>query len=300
MAAKPRVLLLGSEGQLGRELKQACAEEYELVTSSRNQGDHPCDLSDLDQVADLLRKVQPDHIVNAAAYTAVDQAETERDQAFLLNRDLPRLLAQHMAERGGLLIHYSTDYVFSGTGVRPYREDDPTDPVNTYGKSKLAGEKAIEETGCQHLIFRTAWVYGRHGKNFVKTIVRLAAERESLSVVDDQLGRPTCATDLAQLSSAAFAQSLGASTSGIFHLSANGDPVSWYGFAKAFLSWKQTHQPGLALAQPSPVPSTEFPTPAQRPSYSVLSNQLFEERFGLTVPIWQDQLNKALRSFTWN
>ncbi len=300
MAAKPRVLLLGSEGQLGRELKHTLAEEFELVTSSRNQGNHPCDLSDLDQVADMLRKVQPDHIVNAAAYTAVDQAESERDQAFLLNRDLPKLLAEPMAECGGLLTHYSTDYVFSGTGNRPYREDDPTDPVNAYGESKLAGEKAIQETDCQHLIFRTAWVYGRHGRNFVKTIVRLAAERDSLSVVDDQLGRPTCAADLAELSIAAFAQAQTNSISGIFHLTANGEAVSWCGFANSFLAWKQAQEPGVALAKPSPVPSTEFPTPAKRPAYSVMSNQLFEERFGLKVPTWQDQLNEALPSFAWN
>ncbi|MFK7956157.1 MAG: dTDP-4-dehydrorhamnose reductase [Lysobacterales bacterium] len=293
-------LLLGSSGQLGAELAATLPATGRVVTSARSDADYPCDLSDSDAVTKLLETVRPDHIVNAAAFTGVDQAETDLAAAQRLNAGLPAQLAAYLQPHNGILVHYSTDYVFPGSASTPYEETNTPAPVNAYGASKLAGEEQIRAANVRHLIFRTAWVYGRYGNNFVKTIVRLAKERETLSIVDDQFGRPTSAQFLAKASMQAFAAATKDDISGTFHLSASGEPVSWYGFALQFLAWTQTHQAPQKLAKPSPVDSTAFPSPARRPAYSVLDNTLFETVFGIEVPHWKVQLEESLPGFPWD
>ncbi len=297
---KRTILLLGSAGQLGRELPACLSANGQIVRCARSGFDVACDLSDPSAVDGLLNTVKPNHIVNAAAFTSVDVAETERAQAQRINTDLPGQLADYLKPRGGWLVHYSTDYVFAGNASKPYRESDTPDPINTYGASKLAGENRIRAADINHLIFRTAWVYGRYGKNFVKTILGLAAEKDSLSIVDDQIGRPTSAQFLAEASCAALSSVLNEkpTASGTYHLTANGEPVSWHGFAQHFLNWKHAQDSSVDLAKALPVPSSEFPTPAKRPGYSVLNNSLFEQTFDLTVTDWKTQLNETLSSFS--
>ncbi len=297
-ADQPTALLIGAGGQLGRELGLTLQSFAKVISSSRLAGDLPCDLSDETQVAGLLETVRPQYIVNASAYTAVDRAETEPDQAYRLNRDLPAQLAGYCAAHSALLTHYSTDYVFDGTATRPYTETDATCPISVYGSSKLAGEVAITRSGCRHLIFRTAWVYGRHGSNFVKTISRLALQGKPLNIVSDQIGRPVCAFNIAQLSAAALGQCHGLQDeqcpSGIYHLSADGEPVSWHGFANTFLNWLRQHQDQANLSVPESVDSSAFPTAAKRPAYSVLDNSRFSTTFGLEIPTWEQQLQAFL------
>lgn len=294
-----RLLLLGTEGQLGRELEPLLAQRGPLVTSARSGGELPTDLTNPAALRETLDHASPDVIVNAAAYTAVDQAETQSAAAYRINRDAPAELARWAAEHDAFLLHFSTDYVFAGDAERPYRETDRTDPKNTYGASKLAGEAAIAAVGCRHLIFRTSWVYGRHGNNFVKTITRLAQQRDDLTIVDDQWGRPVAADTLAELSVRALTQALGEPLpAGIFHLTANGDPVTWYGFAQAFLKWWREQRPDIAFARPEPTSSDRFPTPAQRPAWSVLDNAKFESQFAIAVPGWREQMKRALAGFS--
>ncbi|HEX6266246.1 MAG TPA: dTDP-4-dehydrorhamnose reductase, partial [Burkholderiales bacterium] len=222
-----RILLVGRNGQVGRELAQALAPLGEVNAPSRAQ----LDLTDADRIAAVVRGASPEVIVNAAAYTAVDRAESEPDAAFSVNASAPRLLAEEAARLGALLVHYSTDYVFDGEKAGPYAEDDTPRPLNVYGASKLAGERAIAAAGCRHLILRTSWVYGPHGSNFMRTILRAARERPELRVVDDQWGAPTSSTALAR----ATARLLPSHPEGLYHITAAGK-TTWYGFARAIVA----------------------------------------------------------------
>jgi dTDP-4-dehydrorhamnose reductase len=267
----------------------------EVIAVNRSQAD----LSDPDGLRRTVQKLNPDVIVNPAAYTAVDKAETERDLAFLINAEAPRVLAEEAAKNASLLIHYSTDYVFDGTKHAPYTEEDAVRPVNVYGQSKLAGEQAIQATGADHLILRTSWVYAARGQNFLKTILRLAAEREELNIVADQIGSPTWARLIAETTAHVLRQSLlerqqGGFSSGIYNLTSAGE-TSWYGFAQTIveIARQQGTQP-LKNRIINPIPTTDYPVPAKRPLNSRLSTNRLEQRFGLKMPAWDNALRLCM------
>ena len=292
-----RLLLLGANGQVGHALRPELARLGEVVCTTRS-GTLPeggeCGRADFDQpgtLAALVDRVAPDVVVNAAAYTAVDRAEQERDAAFRANADAPAALAEACARRGALLVHYSTDYVFDGNGSRPWREDDATAPLGVYGASKLAGEEAIRASGARHMIFRTAWVYGAHGHNFMRTMLRLAAERDELRVVDDQHGTPTAARLIASVTAAVLAQT--DQPSGLWHLTASGG-TTWHGFASAII--EGAHARGLLSRRPrvAPVPGSEYPTPARRPAYSRLDTSALQAQWPIALPPWRDDLDRVL------
>lgn len=291
------ILLLGANGQLGRELQRALAPLGRIVATTRN-GTLPdgseCEVADFDQpasLAALLDRVQPTVVVNAAAYTAVDRAEDDRDAAFRANAEAPGVLARWCAQAGVPLVHYSTDYVFDGQGTRPYREDDATAPLGVYGASKLAGEEAIRAAGGRHLIFRTAWVYASHSANFLRTMLRVGAERDVLRVVADQVGTPTPAALIADVTVQAL-QHDGA-LSGTWHLTAKGE-TSWHGFAEAIFA--EAVAAGVLPRAPTveAITTAEYPTPAKRPAYSHLDVAKLEQDFGVTLPRWQDGLKRVI------
>ena len=294
-----KVLLLGGNGQVGTECRRSLAPLGELVIATRNgqlQDGTACEMADFDRpatLAGLIARIAPDVVVNAAAYTAVDRAENEPDAAFRANAEAPRRIADACAQRDALLLHYSTDYVFDGRGTLPYREGDPTAPLGIYGASKLAGEQAVRDSGARHLIFRTAWVYAAHGKNFLRTMLRLAAERDELRVVADQIGAPTSAALIADISAQALGQSF--RQSGTWHLTATG-ATSWYGFAVAIIDGAQAR--GLLTRRPRilPITTADYPTPAARPAYSVLDTTALQHDFDLRLPPWQDGLGQVLDS----
>ncbi|MFP7722008.1 dTDP-4-dehydrorhamnose reductase [Lysobacter sp. A3-1-A15] len=292
-----RVLLLGANGQVGTELRRSLPAVGEVIPATRSgqlPDGTPCEAVDLAALATLpgaLGRIRPDVVVNAAAYTAVDRAESEAERAYRINAEAPGLLAGACREEGIALVHYSTDYVFDGRGLRPYREDDRTDPQNVYGASKLAGEQAITASGAEHLILRTAWVYGLHGHNFLRTMLRLGAERDALDVVDDQRGCPTPSWLIAD----ATASLLGADVpaNGIVHLVATGE-TSWHGFAQAIFedavaTGRLEHAPDLR-----PVPSSHYPTPVRRPAYSVLDTLRLQGTFGVGLPHWREALARTM------
>ncbi|MDY1546809.1 dTDP-4-dehydrorhamnose reductase [Luteibacter sahnii] len=290
-----KFLLLGADGQVGRSLRESLAG-LGSVTASTRQGDHgdlACDLGDAHALNELLEATSPDVVVNAAAYTAVDRAESDRETAYAINAALPARLASWAAKTRASVVHYSTDYVFDGTANRPYREDDPTNPLGVYGSTKLEGERAIIASGCRHLILRTAWVYGQDGHNFLKTMLRLAGERPALRVVDDQQGTPTCALWIAQATAQIMNRWSKGEQGGIVHLTASGQ-TTWYGFARVLLA--EAYARGLIPALPivEPVPTMEYPTPARRPAFSVLDGQLAERRFDLHRPAWNETLSELL------
>ena len=227
-----KILLLGKNGQVGWELQRALAPLGELVALDRQGGEGLCgDLADLDGLRQTIRSVSPNVLVNAAAYTAVDKAESEPERAELINAKASQVMAQEMLKLDGWLLHYSTDYVFNGGGVKPWKEDDLTGPLNHYGVTKLQGEKAIAQTGCKHLIFRTSWVYAARGANFAKTMLRLAAERDQLNVIADQFGAPTGAELIADVTAHALRSAMNnPALAGVYHLAAAGE-VSWHGYA---------------------------------------------------------------------
>jgi len=291
------ILLLGANGQLGQELRRALAPLGTIVATTRS-GALPdgsaCEVADFDQpasLAALLDRVQPTVVVNAAAYTAVDRAESDRDAAFRANAEAPGVLAQWCAQAGVPLVHYSTDYVFDGQGTRPYREDDSTAPLGVYGASKLAGEQAIRAAGGRHLIFRTAWVYASHSANFLRTMLRVGAERDVLRVVADQVGTPTPAALIADVT----AQSLqhDGALSGTWHLTAKGE-TSWHGFAEAIFA--EAVATGVLPRAPKveAITTAEYPTPAKRPAYSHLDVAKLEQDFGVVLPSWQDGLKRVI------
>ncbi|MGD9954293.1 MAG: dTDP-4-dehydrorhamnose reductase, partial [Burkholderiales bacterium] len=248
------------------------------------------DLADPDALVAACRDFRPGLIVNAAAYTAVDRAEGEPEAAEAVNARAPGILAGEAKRLGGVLVHYSTDYVFDGRKRTPYREDDPTGPLNAYGRTKLAGERAIAASGCRHLVLRTSWVYGPRGRNFLATMLALAATREELRVVDDQRGAPTTSPFLAQATVRALrAIPDEGVASGIYHLSAAGE-TTWAGFASAIFA-RAAARPGFRAPRVVPIPSSAYPTPARRPRYSVLSSRKFTRTFGFAPPSWEAQLD---------
>jgi dTDP-4-dehydrorhamnose reductase len=284
------ILLTGRNGQVGWELQRT------LLPLGRIHafGHRELDLADAAAVRRKLEAIRPDVIVNAAAYTAVDKAESEPEMAHAINATAPALLAQEAAKCRALLIHYSTDYVYDGAKTAPYAETDPTKPLGAYGRSKLAGEAGIRAAGCDHLIFRTSWVYASRGANFLRTILRLAAEREELRIVADQVGAPTWARLIAEATAHALKQALqerrsGNFESGLFHLTAAGE-TSWHGFAGAILAGRS----GLRVKAVTPIATAEYPLPAPRPANSRLNTDAFRARFGLALPGWQDCLQLCL------
>ncbi|MGY0611092.1 MULTISPECIES: dTDP-4-dehydrorhamnose reductase [unclassified Luteimonas] len=292
-----RLLLLGANGQVGHALRRALAPLGEVVCTTRS-GTLPdgvaCERADFDQpgtLPGLVERIAPDVVVNAAAYTAVDRAETERESAFRANAEAPGALAEACARRDALLVHYSTDYVFDGSGNRPWREGDPTAPLGVYGASKLAGEEAVRGSGARHMVFRTAWVYDAHGHNFMRTMLRLAGERDELRVVDDQHGTPTAASLIASVTASVLAST--ERPSGLWHLTASGG-TSWHGFASAIID--SAHARGLLARRPRivPVPTSEYPTPARRPACSRLDTSALRAQWAIELPEWDRDLQRVL------
>ena len=269
-----------------------------MLALDRPSTDFCGDLSQPERLAQTVLSHRPDVIVNAAAHTAVDKAESETELARCLNAAAPAALAQAAAQVGAWLVHYSTDYVFNGQGQTPWREEDDTGPLSVYGQSKLEGEQAIVSSGCQHLIFRTSWVYAARGGNFAKTMLRLAAERERLTVIDDQHGAPTGADLIADVTAHAIRQAMapkGASLAGVYHLVADGE-TTWHGYASHVVQTARRLQPGLGLkvSEIAPVATTAFPTPAQRPLNSRLNTHKLQQAFGLVLPPWQQGVDRML------
>ena len=292
----PKILLLGKNGQVGWELQRSLAALGNLTALDRHSTHYCGDLADLKGIADTVRSLRPDIIVNAAAHTAVDRAESEPELARALNALAPGVLADESEKIGAWLVHYSTDYVFDGSGSQPWQESDSTAPLSTYGSSKLEGERRIQAANARHLVFRTSWVYAARGGNFAKTMLRLAKERDQLTVINDQFGAPTGAELLADVTALALRCALSApSLAGIYHLAAAGE-TTWYGYAQTVLAHAQ--QAGIALkAGPEAViavPTTAFPTPAQRPLNSRLNTQKLQTAFGLTLPDWQIGVTRML------
>jgi len=285
-----KILLLGKDGQVGWELQRSLAPLGELVALGRHGADGLCgDLGHLEGLAQTVRQLRPDVIVNAAAHTAVDKAESEPELARTLNALAPDVLAQEAKALGALLVHYSTDYVFDGSGAVPRLETDAVAPLSVYGRTKLEGEQRIQASCCRHLIFRTSWVYAARGGNFAKTMLRLAQEREALSVIDDQWGAPTGADLIADVTAHAIRQVVRCpQDAGLYHLVAQGE-TTWNAYARYVLAQAQQVQPALAIQarEVRPVPSSAFPTPAQRPHNSRLDTNKLQATFGLQLPSWQ-------------
>jgi dTDP-4-dehydrorhamnose reductase len=291
-----KILLLGKNGQVGWELQRALAPLGALVALDRAGADGlRGDLEDLDGLAHTVRKLAPGLIVNAAAYTAVDKAETDLTRAQCINAEAPGVLARAAAEVGALLVHYSTDYVFDGSGDKPWREDSPTGPLSVYGRTKLAGEAAIRASGCRHLIFRTSWVHAARGGNFARTMLRLAAERERLTVIADQIGAPTGADLIADVSAHAIRASLAApERCGTYHLVADGE-TSWHGYARFVIETARELGVALKVEEIAPIATRDYPTAAARPLNSRLDTQRLRATFGLHVPDWRDGVARMLR-----
>lgn len=282
-----KILLTGSSGQVGYELERSLQGLGEVVAVDRSR----MDLVDLDQVRAVIRAVQPGLIVNPAAYTAVDKAESEPELAFRINAEAPGVMAEEAKKLGAALVHYSTDYVFPGDDPAPRVEHDATGPINVYGASKLAGEQAIAAAGVPHLIFRTSWVYGMRGKNFLLTMLKLARERDELRIVADQHGAPTWSRTIADATALVLAQAGGQDWwqqhSGVYHLSSQGQ-TTWFEFTQAIIE-----QAGIECRL-QPITSAEYPVPARRPQYSVLSSQRLQQQF-CRLPHWRDALALCMR-----
>ncbi len=293
-----KILLLGKDGQVGWELQRALAPLGELTALNRTE----CDLANPAQIQAALEQYEPEVIVNAAAYTAVDEAETDQAMAQRINVDAVAELALYAREMGSLLVHYSTDYVFDGSKPEAYVEDDITNPLSVYGSTKLAGEKKIRDALCRHLIFRTSWVYAARGGNFAKTMLRLAQERDALNVIDDQIGAPTSAELIADVTAHALRDVLsGRAPGGTYHLAAAGE-TSWYGYAKFVID--RARQQGVALKLEDdalkPIPASDYPLPAKRPQNSRLNTQLLERSFALKLPQWQQGVARVLDEWQTN
>ncbi|MFZ0521176.1 MAG: dTDP-4-dehydrorhamnose reductase [Candidatus Acidiferrales bacterium] len=304
-----RILLTGKNGQLGYDLNSMLPDFGELIALGRQD----LDLSQPDEIRRVIREVHPDLIVNAAAYTAVDQAEREESLAQSINADAPAIIAEVAKQIGATVVHYSTDYVFDGTKTSPYEEDDRTNPINAYGRTKLAGEQAIRESGVRHLIFRTAWIYSTRGKNFLLTILRLATERDELRIVNDQIGAPTWSREIASATTQVLQRILDrkagssrwAELTGTYHMTAAGE-TDWFDFANAILQEAKTKEASPApwftattrskpfvVRNIVPISTLEYPTPARRPAYSVLSNARLANTFDINLEDWRAQLQQA-------
>ncbi len=289
-----RILLLGRNGQVGWELERSLQPLGEVVGLGRKQGD----LSEPGFLTEVVRNLRPHLVINAAAYTAVDRAEEEEGLARVINGEAVGLLAHAAHECGALLVHYSTDYVFDGSKVSPYVEDDQTAPLNAYGRTKLAGEEAIRASGCAHLIFRTSWVYSHRGHNFLMTMRKLMVERDELRIVSDQIGAPTSARVIADTTTAVLTRinqqtpaTLSAGQLGTFHLTCQGS-TTWFGFAEAIRkSCPELHARQIQLL---PIPGSAYPTPARRPANSRLDCNRLQQTFGLHLPNWQEALRLTI------
>ena len=288
---KPRILVLGATGQVGWELCRVLSVQGVVTAVSRSGSGPNLDLSQLAALPAWLDQCAPDVIVNAAAYTAVDKAESEPEEAAQLNARLPAVLADWASGRGIPVLHYSTDYVFDGQLDRPYRETDPTAPLSVYGRTKLEGDQALLDADVPVWILRVSWVYGRRGQNFLRTMQRLMAEREQLSIVDDQIGAPTWSRNIAEASGALLAKLLADpglhDTASLYHLSPQGQ-TSWFGFAEAIRQYT-----GLDCRL-QPIASSDYPTAARRPLNSRLDSSLMRERFGIALPDWEQALRDCL------
>jgi len=292
----PRILLIGHTGQVGGELEPLLRGLGNVTACDHME----CDLSQPKQVRSMVESANPHIIVNAAAYTAVDLAEKEAEMAQAVNAAGPALLAEEAGKRGAAIVHYSTEYVFDGSKTAAYNESDSVSPLSIYGKTKAEGDRAIQDSGTPHLIFRTTWVYGNKGKNFLNTIRRLAREKEELRIVDDQAGAPTWCRSIAKATANILSQVLNESnpadlsqlekSSGLYNMTCGGK-TTWFGFAKAVVD-------ALELAQPprvTPITTAEFPTPATRPKNSILDNSKLRDHFGVTLPDWDRALNFCLK-----
>jgi dTDP-4-dehydrorhamnose reductase len=284
-----KILLFGCNGQVGWELQRSLAVLGAVVAVDVDNKEIAADLSHPAALSDTVRVVRPDVIVNAAAYTAVDKAESEPALAHAINAAAPAVLAREAAASNVWLVHYSTDYVFDGSGDRPWVEEDPTAPLNVYGRTKREGEQLVRASGCRHLILRTSWVYSARGSNFANTMLKLAAERDRLTVIDDQIGAPTGADLLADVTAHALrAVTRGGTPGGTYHAVADGE-TSWHGYACEVLEWARSH--GLPVRVPRDglvaVPSSAYPTAATRPLNSRLATERLQQTFGLTMPHWR-------------
>ena len=287
----PKILLFGKIGQVGWELRRTLAPMSRLVCV-----DYPeVDFTQPDSIRTWMRETAPDIVVNAAAYTAVDKAEAETALALKINGEAPGVMAEEAKKLGALLVHYSTDYVFDGAKTAPYVETDTPNPLGAYGRTKLAGDQAIQAAGCAHLIFRLCWVYGARGNNFLLTMLRLARERDKLRVVRDQIGCPTWSRMIAETTTLALQQADTAekarALSGIYHLCASGQ-TSWHGFASAIVDLMPAEE--KKCREVEAIASAEYPTPTKRPAYSVMSTAKLERIFALRLPDWQDSLRLVL------
>ncbi len=291
-----KILVTGCNGQVGWELEATLQALGDVVAVSRQQ----CDLTDADSIRHCIERHAPDVLVNAAAYTAVDKAESEQALAFAINAEASLIMAEAMKKRAGLLLHYSTDYVFDGSKQGKYELSDPVSPVNLYGESKLAGENYLREIDGDYLIFRTSWVYASRAHNFMKTILRLASEREELNIVADQYGAPTWARLIAQTTAHALWQSwqekmAGQFTSGTYHLTSSGR-TSWHGFAEAIVEIaRELEIEKLKVQQIHGIPTSDYPTPAARPVNSSLDLSALEQKFNVQMPDWKESLKLCMR-----
>ena len=293
-----RILLFGAKGQVGIELQRSLQRLGEIIACDQEE----IDLTDLRNLSAEIQTISPCAIVNAAAYTAVDKAESEPELAKTVNADAVEVMANEAKRLNIPLIHYSTDYVFDGTNTKPYVEDDKTNPLSVYGKTKLQGEEAIRFSGCNHLIFRTSWVYSPHGTNFAKTMLRLAAEREGLSIVSDQFGVPTSATLLADIPTECLEKTLASpyelsSTSGTYHLTPSGK-TNWFEFAKRVITLALEHGEELKITPDliKPILTTDYPTPAARPTNSLLNTNKLIKTFDVYLPPWEQGVNQFINT----
>lgn len=289
------IILIGGNGQVGGELQRTLQPLGNVIVVDRGCP-YSVDLTDLSSIRQLISDCKPQVVINAAAYTAVDKAESDADTAMMVNGTAPGILAEEAKKHNALLVHYSTDYVFNGENTVPYTESDITAPRSVYGKSKLAGDQAIAASGVDHLIFRTSWVYGLRGHNFLLTMQRLASERDHLRIVADQVGAPTWSRLIAEATSQAVCQLFSpqmqdrrAELSGVYNLTCGG-VTSWYDFAKAILSY------GDKPPKIDPIKTEEYPAPAPRPAYSVLSNDKLDDTFGLRLPDWDKALDLCIKT----
>ena len=296
-----KILLLGKNGQVGWELQRSLAPLGELIALDRAGEDGLCgDLTDLEGLRRTISIAKPNIIINAAAYTAVDNAENDKVNTNIVNAQAPRVLAEEAQKIGAWLVHYSTDYVFDGSGNNAWEEKDESNPLSEYGRSKLAGEQAIENSGCRYLIFRTSWVFGSRGKNFAKTMLHLATERQTLSVINDQVGAPTSAALLADCTAHALLKAIrNPELAGLYHLAASGQ-TTWYEYANLVIEHARNIGKELLVTEIKPIGTLDYPTPAKRPYNSRLSTAKFRDSFDLVLPKWQQGVIRMLDEINCN
>lgn len=290
-----KILLLGKNGQVGWELQRSLAPLGDVISLDRNGLNQWCgDLSKPDQIYQTIVDIAPNVVVNASAYTAVDLAETEQDMANLINHVAVGKIAEACAQTKAIYVHYSTDYVFDGEGASKFNETDALKPLNVYGQTKALGEQAIQNAQCDYLIFRTSWVFAQKGKNFLKTMLALSQQREELSIIDDQIGAPTSAELIADVSAHAIVQTLRDQTKiGIYHLVASGE-TSWFEYANYIFEQAKNLGVNLSIQQVNPIPTAAYPTPAKRPNNSRLNNQKIQQAFQIYLPDWKVQVQRTV------